>query len=62
MKIKSFLGLLGLTNAALVGPPKETVAKAAGVAFEVNKDASFSIVGQNGFRFDSGTYMLHRYY
>ena len=32
----------------------------AGATFKVNKDASFSIVGQNGFQFDSGTYMLHR--
>ena len=28
--------------------------------FEVNKDASFSIVGEEGFRLDSGTYMLNR--
>ena len=28
--------------------------------FEVNKDASFSVVGEAGFRVDSGTYMLNR--
>ena len=27
---------------------------------KVEKDASFSIVGTDGFRLDSGTYMLHR--
>ena len=27
---------------------------------KVEKDASFSIIGTDGFRLDSGTYMLHR--
>ena len=28
------------------------------VKFEVNQDASFSIVGENGFKFESGNYIL----
>ena len=59
MKIKLFLFFLGLTKAALA-PVKDEAKVKAGATFKVNKDASFSIVGQNGFQFDSGTYMLHR--